>query len=107
MVVDSEPVAKELDWTTGWKRRDFRPKLPGRVRLEGAPQAFYRDAIAFLFRHDQDIVGICHYLAPGGDLVEHWSLDRALVDAVGAGDDLASSGLPEYLGEAHHLHGAR
>src|SRR6266404_5625186 len=32
--------------------------------------------------------------------------DRALVDAMGAGDDAALSSLPEHLGEAHHRHGA-
>ena len=32
--------------------------------------------------------------------------DRALIDAMGAGDDAALRGLPEHFGEAHHRHGA-
>ena len=32
--------------------------------------------------------------------------DRALVDAMGTGDDAALCGLPEHFGEAHHRHGA-
>ena len=32
--------------------------------------------------------------------------DRALVDAMGAGDDAALRGLPEHFGEAHYRHGA-
>jgi hypothetical protein len=32
--------------------------------------------------------------------------NRALVDAMSAGDDATLGGLPEHLGEAHHRHGA-
>ena len=32
---------------------------------------------------------------------------RALIDAMGIGDDLALGSLPEYLGEPHHWHRAR
>ena len=32
--------------------------------------------------------------------------DRALVDAMGTGDDAALRGLPEHFGEAHNRHGA-
>src|SRR6516162_5159239 len=33
--------------------------------------------------------------------------DRALIDAMGTGDDAALCGLPEHLGEANHRHCAR